>query len=88
MSGMDPGDLALTIGKSMGYVLAGPPLAATDDFFRAGGDSGRAMQVVSELAVRYGPDDSASAERLHEELVLAMFDDGTPQALAIVIGRY
>ncbi|MFI5776812.1 phosphopantetheine-binding protein [Nocardia sp. NPDC051570] len=72
----------------MGYVLARPPLAATDDFFGAGGDSHRAMQVLSELVDRYGPQDSARAERMHEELVLAMFDDGTPHALAVVIGRY
>jgi hypothetical protein len=84
----DTSDLVTIIGKSMGYVLAVPPLAPTDDFFGAGGDSGRAMQVLSELVVRYGPDDSERVERLHEELVLAMFDHGTPQALAVVFGRY
>jgi Phosphopantetheine attachment site len=88
MTEPDTSALVTIIGKSMGYVLALPPLAPTDDFFGAGGDSGRAMQILSELVVRYGPDDSALAERLHEELVLAMFDDGTPQALAVVIGRY
>jgi hypothetical protein len=88
MSEPDTGDLITIIGKSMGYVLALPPLAATDDFFGVGGDSHRAMEVLSELVVRYGPDDSARAERLHEELVLAMFDDSTPQALAVVFERY
>jgi hypothetical protein len=88
MSAPETGDLVTIIGKSMGYVLALPPLAASDDFFGSGGDSHRAMQVLSELVARYGPDDSALAERLHEELVLAMFDDSTPQALAVVFGRY
>jgi hypothetical protein len=88
MNEPDPGDLVTVIGKSMGYVLALPALAASDDFFDAGGDSHRAMQVLSALVVRYGPDDSALAERLHEELVLAMFDVSTPQALAVVFGRY
>ena len=88
MNEQESGNLITLIGKSMGCVLALPPLAASDDFFNAGGDSHRAMQVLSELVARYGPDDSALAERLHEELVLAMFDDSTPQALAVVFGRY
>ncbi|WP_433654919.1 sugar phosphate nucleotidyltransferase [Nocardia sp. CA-128927] len=80
--------LVAIIGRSMGHVLACPPLAATDDFFGLGGDSHRAMQVVAELVTTYGPDDSALAEKLHEELVLTMFDDSTPQALATVFGKY
>ncbi|MFC9434479.1 sugar phosphate nucleotidyltransferase [Nocardia sp. NPDC057030] len=80
--------LVAIIGRSMGNVLAGPSLAATDDFFALGGDSHRAMQVVAELVVKYGPDDAALAEKLHEELVLTMFDDSTPQALATVFGKY
>jgi hypothetical protein len=85
-----PGGSALVgvVGRSMGSVLEVAPLGATDDFFGAGGDSHRAMQVLSALVARYGPADVAESERLHEELVLAMFDDGTPQALAVVLGRY
>lgn len=81
-------DLLTTIGRFMGRALTRSPLAATEDFFREGGDSHRAMQVVAELLDRYRPRDAELADRLHEELVLAMFDTGTPQALAVVFGRY
>lgn len=78
--GHDSADLSATIGRVMGEVLVRKPLAADEDFFKCGGDSLRAVEVLQRLAAEDArhlgsPDVQA---RLLEEV----FENATPGALA------
>lgn len=80
------GEVVGTIAREMGEILLCPPLAPEADFFLMGGDSLRAVELVSRLCVCYGGLGSPSPEHpLAAALLLAVFDDATPQGLAAVI---
>ncbi|MFD4831226.1 sugar phosphate nucleotidyltransferase [Streptomyces uncialis] len=78
-------DLPSQIAQDMGTVLECRPLGPADDFFLLGGDSLRAVELIARLTERFEPDDAVAADRLHAELLLAVFDDASPDALADVV---
>ncbi|MCP2243455.1 Phosphopantetheine attachment site [Lentzea aerocolonigenes] len=81
----DTGELMSVVAHTMGDVLLRAPLAPTEDFFDCGGDSMRAVEVLSRLIERYGPAGEEAVERLRSELLTVIFDDASPAALASVI---
>lgn len=78
-------DLTFTISTVMGEVLSRAPLGPHDDFFLCGGDSLLAVQLISRLSTRLGPGDEESAEQLRSTLLMAVFDEATPVALAAAV---
>jgi len=81
-------DIRRIVAREMGDVLVRPPLAPTEDFFRCGGDSLRAVELISRLIARWHPSDGEPADHLRGALLLAMFDDATLEVLAEVIERH
>ena len=79
------GGISRVVGEEMGDILCRPPLAPADHFFDCGGDSLRAVDLVSRLTSRWRPGEGAAAERLSAILVTAIFDDPSPRHLAAVI---
>jgi hypothetical protein len=83
-------DAVPVIAEIMGRILGTEPLDADRDFFLSGGDSVRAVELVTGLVERFrgdsGADGGEDAERLGSALLLAVFDDASPKALAGVIG--
>ncbi|MFE2040287.1 sugar phosphate nucleotidyltransferase [Streptomyces sp. NPDC059477] len=83
----DPATDGLTskIAQEMGAVLQCRPPGPADDFFLLGGDSLRAVELMTRLTEWFEPQDAAAADRLHAALLLAVFDDASPDALAEVV---
>ena len=80
------GEVVGTIAREMGEILLRPPLAPEADFFLMGGDSLRVVELVSRLCAWYGgPGSPAPEHPLAAALLLAVFDDATPEGLATVI---
>lgn len=79
--------LVTTIAKEMGEVLSREPLASGEDFFLCGGDSVLAVTLVSRLAELYAVADEVGASRLRSALLMEVFDDASPAALAGVVER-
>ncbi|MFC7328618.1 acyl carrier protein [Marinactinospora rubrisoli] len=75
-------DLVRQVAAEMGAVLGRPALAADEDFFDNGGDSYRAIEIITRLVARFGPQDEAAADAMQAELLMAIFDDSTPAAVA------
>lgn len=87
MSGINDTSMRAAISQiatEMGDLLLRPPLGPDEDFFLSGGDSLRAVELISRLVERFGTD-AESAERLHAALLLAVFDEATPAALAGIL---
>ncbi|MEH1166493.1 phosphopantetheine-binding protein [Micromonospora sp. CPCC 205539] len=74
------------VGREMGSVLMRPPLADSDDFFLAGGDSLRAVALITQLVSRWHPTEGEEADRLRNALLLGIFENATPEYLADLIG--
>jgi hypothetical protein len=81
----DPTTLRESIAWHMGEVLARPPLEPADDFFLCGGDSLLAVQLISRLIDSHRPAEQGAAEQLESALLMAVFDDATPDGLAKII---
>ncbi len=79
-----PDDLCETIGRVMGEVLLREPLAADEDFFDAGGDSLRAVEILQRLAVEPGYADRLGSVDVQALLLEAIFESATPATLASV----
>ena len=78
-------DLAdAVVGRLMGDVLQRAPLGSRDDFFLCGGDSLGAVELISRLVERSGLAEDAG-DFLRSELLLTVFDNATPSALAAVV---
>ena len=73
------------IGAEMGDILSRTPLTPDEDFVASGGDSLRAVDLVTRLVDRWHPVDGEAAERLRAALVTAVFDQATPGHLAAVV---
>ncbi|MFE4668214.1 sugar phosphate nucleotidyltransferase [Streptomyces sp. NPDC056716] len=73
------------IAQEMGAVLQCRPPGPADDFFLLGGDSLRAVELMTRLTEWFEPQDAEAADRLHAALLLAVFDDASPDALAEVV---
>jgi aryl carrier-like protein len=84
MSGQ-PSDLPTLIGEVMGDVLKREPLAPDEDFFDAGGDSLRAVEVLQRLVKEHDLPASVDPDELQAELLVLIFEDGSPAALAAVV---
>jgi hypothetical protein len=61
------------------------PLEPADDFFLHGGDSLVAVQLTSRLINSHRPPEQAATEQLESTLLMALFDDATPNGLAKII---
>ncbi|NUP16238.1 MAG: hypothetical protein HOZ81_09080 [Streptomyces sp.] len=85
---VETNDIAATVAGEMTDILAGEPVAVTDDFFISGGDSLRAVELITRLTDRYRPAQGGEENVLGSALLVAIFDDATPQALAAVIERH
>lgn len=73
------------IAGEMGDVLSRAPLGPGDDFLRCGGDSLQVVELVARLVDRFQPGRAETAAALRSDLLLAVFDDATPRALAAVV---
>ncbi len=72
------------VAIEMGQLLLRPPLEPTEDFFLSGGDSLRAVELISRLVARYESDEQTGDE-LRATLLLAVFDQATPASLAEIL---
>lgn len=79
--------LSRTIGEVMGEVLVREPLSADDNFFRCGGDSLRAIEVLQRLADREGLASRVGTPEMQALLLESIFEDASPAALANVVVR-
>ncbi|MEU8890057.1 phosphopantetheine-binding protein [Streptomyces sp. NPDC048442] len=79
------GRISVIVGEEMGEILGCAPLSADEDFFARGGDSLRAVALVSRLVARWQPTEGPAADRLQAALVTAAFDGPSPERLAAVI---
>ncbi|MEC3976884.1 phosphopantetheine-binding protein [Amycolatopsis sp. H20-H5] len=77
-------DLSTTIAEVMGSVLKRGPLASDEDFFEAGGDSLRAVEVLQRFVAETELPASVNSDELQAELLVSIFDEATPAALAAV----
>ncbi|MFI0975848.1 phosphopantetheine-binding protein [Streptomyces sp. NPDC021093] len=80
------GRISVIVGEEMGDILGCPALSADEDFFARGGDSLRAVELVTRLVARWQPAEGPAADRLQAALVTAVFDGPSPDRLAAVIG--
>lgn len=78
-------DVMKTVSAEMGRILARPPLEPEADFFRLGGDSVRAVELIDSLSKRYDPRPGGEESPLAAQLLLAIFDEATPRGVASVI---
>ncbi|MFI8423902.1 phosphopantetheine-binding protein [Streptomyces sp. NPDC085479] len=76
---------ASEIAEEMAAVLSLPSVSTADDFFQCGGDSVLAVQLVSRVADRLRPDNREAAEELLSILLMTMFEDASPHALASAV---
>jgi hypothetical protein len=81
-------DVVSAVAETMGAVLSRPPLRRDEAFFAIGGDSLRAVELITQLAERFSSGDPDRAEELGGALLIAIFDEATPDALGAVIERY
>ncbi|MEO3777512.1 hypothetical protein ABGB16_11825 [Micromonospora sp. B11E3] len=82
-----PDALATAIAREMGNILVRQPLGLMDDFFLAGGDSSRAVELITRLVERCALGDAEATDQLHAALTLAMFDNASPAAIAEAIAK-
>lgn len=75
------------VSEEMGAILSCRPLGPFDDFFQEGGDSLRAVELITRLTERYRPNGAGEADRLGSELLTVVFEDATPTGLAATITR-
>ncbi|MEO3930164.1 sugar phosphate nucleotidyltransferase [Micromonosporaceae bacterium B7E4] len=80
--------IAAIVAKEMGNVLMREPLQRDADFFVAGGDSLRAVELVSRLTDRWRPAGGEPADDLRNDLLLTIFDESSPVYLARVISEH
>jgi hypothetical protein len=76
------------VAETMGDILALPPLGDQDDFFLYGGDSLRAVELISKLVERFGASHRDRPAELGSALVVGLFDNATPEALALIIDQH
>ncbi|MEU8238949.1 acyl carrier protein [Actinoplanes missouriensis] len=81
-------DVPTVIAEEMGRVLSGEPLDLHRDFFLAGGDSVRAVELITRLGERFSDGTEEDSARLCSALLLAVFEDATPEALAVVVREH
>ncbi|MEU6477905.1 hypothetical protein ABZ858_13600 [Streptomyces sp. NPDC047017] len=77
--------ISRVIGAEMGALLSRVPLARDEDFVASGGDSLRAVDLITRLVDLWQPVEGDAAERLRAALVTAVFDRATPGHLAAVV---
>jgi acyl carrier protein len=73
------------VAKTMGDLLDSAPPSTHDDFFLLGGDSLRAVTLISKLVERFEVTGSERAAELGSALVIGLFDGATPGNLALII---
>lgn len=85
--GVEPDTMSQAIGETMGQVLGAAALGKDEDFFARGGDSLRALEMVSRLGSHPSLPLARSSEA-QSRLVESVFVDGTPAALAAVLTEF
>jgi len=81
-------DFSTAIAELMGQVLSRAPLAADEDFFDAGGDSLRAVEVLQRFVKEQQLPESVDTGDLQAELLVSIFEDASPAALAAVVNSH
>ncbi|MBL0885599.1 phosphopantetheine-binding protein [Myceligenerans indicum] len=84
---VEPDSMSAAIGETMGEVLGVATLGADEDFFAQGGDSLRALEMISRLGSHPSLPLARSSEA-QSRLVESVFVDGTPGALAAVLTEF
>jgi hypothetical protein len=77
-----PTDLRTVIGTVMGDVLARRPLEPDEDFFDAGGDSLRAIEVLQRLGSHPLVGDRLGTTDMQAQLLEAVFETPSPAGLS------
>ncbi|OLB81257.1 MAG: hypothetical protein AUI14_03990 [Actinobacteria bacterium 13_2_20CM_2_71_6] len=77
-----PTDLRTVIGTVMGEVLVRGPLAPDEDFFEAGGDSLRAIEVLQRLGVHEEVGERLGTTEMQALLLEGIFDNASPSGLS------
>jgi hypothetical protein len=77
-----PTDLRTVIATAMGEVLVRRPLEADEDFFEAGGDSLRAIEVLHRLGTHPEVGDRLGTTEMQALLLEAIFEDASPAGLS------
>jgi aryl carrier-like protein len=73
------------VSQEMGEVLSRHHFEPAEDFFDHGGDSLRAVELITRLTARYEHLGAERAEQLGADLLLAVFEDATSAGLASII---
>lgn len=76
------------VAEIMGDLLASTPLSAHDDFFLRGGDSLRAVDLISKLVECFEVTGSEREAELSSALTIGLFDSATPVTLASIIEKH
>ena len=76
------------IGTVMGEVLQRGPLEPDEDFFEAGGDSLRAIEVLQRLAVHPEVGDRLGTTDMQAELLEAIFETPSPAGLSSFVAAH
>lgn len=77
-----PTDLRTVIGTVMGEVLTRGPLEPDEDFFEAGGDSLRAIEVLQRLGTHPAVGDRLGTTEMQAQLLEAIFETPSPGGLS------
>jgi acyl carrier protein len=81
-------DIVLTVAETMSDVLAASSFTVQDDFFLRGGDSLRAVELISRLTERFGSSADGQTAELGSALMVGVFDEATPASLASIIEQH
>ncbi|MER5443680.1 phosphopantetheine-binding protein [Streptomyces sp. NPDC002790] len=76
------------MAQTMGDLLSRSPLDHDEDFFLTGGDSLRAVELISRLTEQFAPDDAEKSAELGSMLLVAVFDEATPRSVSAVIQQH
>jgi aryl carrier-like protein len=77
-----PTDLRTVIGTVMGEVLTRGQLEPDEDFFEAGGDSLRAIEVLQRLGAHPAVGDRLGTTEMQAQLLEAIFETPSPAGLS------
>ncbi|MET8454040.1 phosphopantetheine-binding protein [Streptomyces sp. NPDC005209] len=81
-------ETSAVIAQEMGQILSTGLLDKDRDFFLAGGDSVRAVELITRIVERFRGATDDDGKVLGAALLLAVFDDASPEALAAVVDEH
>ena len=88
MQAISDAELSSVITRTVGTVLVCDPPEPDRDFFSLGGDSVRAVELVTRLTEEFQARTPDDGQELSAALLLAIFDDASLAALATVLSAH